>query len=61
MRYMMLVKGNKDYEAGIPPKKELMEAVAKHGAAVVRVPTRTISAPRRTASRMRGKTLAPTL
>jgi len=26
MRYMMLVKGNKDYEAGIPPKKELMEA-----------------------------------
>jgi hypothetical protein len=32
MRYMMLVKGSKDYEAGVPPKKELMEAVAKHGA-----------------------------
>ena len=32
MRYMMMVKANKDYEAGIPPKKELMEAVAKHGA-----------------------------
>ena len=32
MRYMMMVKGNKDYEAGIPPKKELMEAIAKHGA-----------------------------
>ena len=32
MRYMMLVKGNKDYEAGVPPKKELMEAIAKHGA-----------------------------
>jgi hypothetical protein len=36
MRYMMLVKGNKDYEAGIPPKKELMEAVAKHGAAMAK-------------------------
>ena len=32
MRYMMMVKANKDYEAGIPPKKELMEAVAKHAA-----------------------------
>lgn len=32
MRYMMMVKGGKDYEAGNPPKKELMEAVAKHGA-----------------------------
>ena len=32
MRYMMMVKANKDYEAGIPPKKELMEAIAKHGA-----------------------------
>ena len=32
MRYMMMVKGGKDYEAGKPPKKELMEAVAKHGA-----------------------------
>jgi hypothetical protein len=36
MRYMMLVKGNKDYEAGIPRKKELMEAVAKHGAALAK-------------------------
>src|SRR5262245_49417153 len=36
MRYMMLVKGNKDYEAGTPPKKELMEAVAKHGAALAK-------------------------
>ena len=36
MRYMMLVKGNRDYEAGIPPKKELIEAVAKHGAALAR-------------------------
>lgn len=32
MRYMMMVKANKDYEAGLPPKKELMEAIAKHGA-----------------------------
>jgi hypothetical protein len=32
MRYMMMVKGNKDYEAGMPPKKQLMEAIAKHGA-----------------------------
>ncbi len=32
MRYMMMVKGNKDYEAGVPPKKELMEAIARHGA-----------------------------
>lgn len=32
MRYMMMVKGNKDYEAGIPPKKELIEAIARHGA-----------------------------
>ena len=32
MRYMMMVKGGKDYEAGVPPKKELMEAIARHGA-----------------------------
>ena len=32
MRYIMMVKGNNDYEAGRPPKKELMEAIAKHGA-----------------------------
>lgn len=27
MRYMMLVKGNSDYEAGKPPSAELMEAI----------------------------------
>jgi hypothetical protein len=32
MRYMMIVKGNKEYEAGVPPKKELIDAVARHGA-----------------------------
>jgi hypothetical protein len=29
MRFMMLVKANKDYEAGAPPNPELMAAVAK--------------------------------
>jgi len=28
MRFMMLVKANKDFEAGVPPKAELMAAVA---------------------------------
>ena len=37
MRYMMMVKANKDYEAGIPPKKELMEAIARHGAELAKV------------------------
>jgi hypothetical protein len=32
MRYMMMVKGNKDYEAGAPPKPELMDAIGKHAA-----------------------------
>src|SRR5688572_31554884 len=32
MRYMMMVKGGKDYEAGVPREKELVEAIAKHGA-----------------------------
>ena len=32
MRYMMMVKANKDYEAGVPPKRELMEAIGKHAA-----------------------------
>ena len=27
MRFMMLVKGNSDYEAGKPPSPELMEAI----------------------------------
>src|SRR5262245_15715966 len=31
MRYMMLVKANKNYEAGIPPSPELMAAIAKLG------------------------------
>jgi hypothetical protein len=29
MRFMMIVKGDKDYEAGKPPNRELMAAVAK--------------------------------
>ena len=29
MRYMMLVKANKDFEAGSPPNPELIAAVAK--------------------------------
>jgi hypothetical protein len=29
MRFMMLVKANKDYEAGAPPNPELMAAIAK--------------------------------
>ena len=32
MRFMMMVKGNQDYEAGVPPKKELMDAIGKHAA-----------------------------
>lgn len=30
MRFMMIVKGDADYEAGKPPSAELMAAVAKH-------------------------------
>jgi hypothetical protein len=30
MRYMMMVKGNKEYEAGVSPKNELMEAIGRH-------------------------------
>jgi hypothetical protein len=30
MRFMMIVKGNSDYEAGVPPSPELMAAVGKH-------------------------------
>ena len=29
MRFMMIVKADKDYEAGAPPKPELMAAIAK--------------------------------
>jgi len=29
MRFMMIVKGNKDYEAGKPPSPELMAAIGK--------------------------------
>lgn len=31
MRFMMLVKANKDYEAGAPPDPRLMAAIAKLG------------------------------
>lgn len=31
MRFMMIVKANKDFEAGAPPNPELMAAVAKLG------------------------------
>ena len=31
MRYMMLVKADKNYEAGVPPSPELMAAIAKLG------------------------------
>ena len=30
MRYMMMVKGNRDYEAGAMPKPELMQAVGAY-------------------------------
>jgi hypothetical protein len=29
MRFMMLIKANKDYEAGIPPRPQLMAAMGK--------------------------------
>ena len=29
MRFMMMVKGDKDYEAGLPPKPELLGAIGK--------------------------------
>ena len=29
MRFMMMVKGDKDYEAGLPPKPELLAAIGK--------------------------------
>ena len=29
MRYMMMIKANKDYEAGIPPNQELMAGMGK--------------------------------
>lgn len=32
MRFMMLVKGNSDYEAGTPPSPALAEAIAKASA-----------------------------
>ncbi len=31
MRFMMLVKGDKDYEAGAPPRPELMAAIGALG------------------------------
>jgi hypothetical protein len=30
MRFMMIVKADKDYEAGAPPKPELMAAIGQH-------------------------------
>lgn len=30
MRFMMMVKGTKDYEAGMPPPAELMEVMGKY-------------------------------
>lgn len=32
MRYMMMVKGNEQYEAGMPPSPELMQVIAEHTA-----------------------------
>jgi hypothetical protein len=34
MKFMMMVKGNKEYEAGAPPDPRLMAAVGKHSAEV---------------------------
>jgi hypothetical protein len=36
MRFMMLVKGNSDYEAGKPPSPELMEAIGAYAEQSVR-------------------------
>jgi hypothetical protein len=30
MRFMMIVKADKNYEAGVPPSQELMAAIGKH-------------------------------
>ncbi len=37
MRYMMLVKGNRDYEAGAMPKPELMQAVGAYAERMMKV------------------------
>ena len=37
MRYMMLVKGNSDDEAGKPPSPELIEAIGGQDFAIVHV------------------------
>jgi len=36
MRFMMMVKGDKDYEAGVPPKPELLAAIGKLTADMVK-------------------------
>lgn len=36
MRFMMLVKGDKDYEAGAPPRPELMAAIGVLGEEMAR-------------------------
>lgn len=35
MRYMMIVKGDRDFEAGIPPDPRLMEAMGKLSAEMI--------------------------
>jgi hypothetical protein len=36
MRFMMMVKGNDDYEAGAPPSPELSVAIGKHAEEMAR-------------------------
>jgi hypothetical protein len=36
MRFMMLVKGNKNYEAGVPPDPELMAAIGQHAQEMIK-------------------------
>ncbi len=36
MRFMMLVKGNKNYEAGVPPNPELMAAIGQHAQEMIK-------------------------
>jgi hypothetical protein len=36
MKYMMMVKGNKDYENGAPPDPRLMTAIGKHSEEMIK-------------------------
>jgi hypothetical protein len=36
MRFMMMVKADKNYEAGLPPSPELMAAIGKHSEAMMK-------------------------